>query len=72
MIIKQQLTDRMKLRITAIAAVKGAILPAFCEDMACDHSCPLFNTGIREPCDWMKTYEAINRMELKMLKEKKV
>lgn len=68
--IKQKLTDRMKLRITAISALKNAILPGFCEDMVCDSTCPLYLPLPAEFCQWQKTYNSINRMELIALKEK--
>lgn len=68
--IKQKLTDRMKLRITAISALKNAILPGFCEDMVCDDTCPLYLNLFYEPCQWQRTYNSINRMEHITLKEK--
>jgi hypothetical protein len=65
---KQPLTDRMKLRIQALSALKNALLPGFCEGMVCDQTCPLYIHKYlhkrNEPCEWMKTYEAIDRMEL--------
>ena len=66
----QELTDRMKLRITAIIALKNAILPGFCDGMVCDQTCPLYLPTRRDPCEWMKTYGAIDNMELQLLKNK--
>ena len=63
----QFMTNRMKLRIQAIVSLKNALLPGFCQDMVCDQ-CPLYLETRHEPCEWMKTYEAIERMELQLLK----
>ena len=65
----QPMTERMKLRIQAFASLKNALLPGFCEGMACDRSCPVYLNVRDEPCEWMKTYESINRMERKLTNE---
>jgi hypothetical protein len=60
---KRKATTRMKLRIDAFDALKGALLPGFCEGMECDADCPLFaDLPGNEPCAWQKTYTAIGSM----------
>ena len=60
----QELTERMKLRISAIISLKQATLPGFCEGMVCDKTCPLYLETRRDHCEWLKTIDAIDRMEL--------
>ena len=68
---KQKPTARMVLRTQALIALRKAILPGFCEDMVCDHTCPFYiNVPGNEPCIWIKTYNAIDRMACVLEKDK--
>ena len=68
---KQEITARMAVRIDAFIALKNALLPAFCEDMACDETCPMYRASSKlEPCSWQRTYEAIDRMAMQKARSK--
>jgi hypothetical protein len=76
---KQELTARMVIRTKALIAMKDALLPGFCEDMVCDHTCPFFisdpnDSRIRpnEPCSCIKMYHSIDRMKLALQEDQKV
>jgi hypothetical protein len=54
-------TQRIILRTRALGALKDAILPAFCEGLACDKTCPFYINKLTD-CLWMQTCECIDQM----------
>jgi hypothetical protein len=51
-VVKQELNERMKIRLTALIAVEQSILPGFCEGMKCDESCPMWSDKFKSHCAW--------------------
>ena len=65
--VEQEISARMVVRAEALCAVEKAILPAFCEKMKCDNTCPLWIEKdcprVELACVWCKTTAALTALE---------
>ena len=72
--VEQEISTRMVVRVEALRAVEKAILPAFCEEMTCDNTCPMWVEKdcprVDLACVWCKTTRALTELENEVAKAK--
>ena len=65
--VDQEISARMVIRAEALRAVEKAILPAFCEEMKCDNTCPLWVEKdcprVELTCVWNKMLHSMTELE---------
>jgi len=72
--IEQEISTRMVVRVEALRAVEKAVLPAFCNEMTCNNTCPLWIEKdcprVELSCVWIKTTSALTELENAVAKAK--
>lgn len=64
---EQEISTRMVVRVEALRVVEKAILPAFCEEMECNNTSPLWVEKdcprVELACVWNKMLHSMTELE---------